>query len=149
MTICRLNRPLSLSIGLLVSSLLLVGCAGTSSQKKLLEADESQVKLRSIQTRAFDTTDKEKMLRTIIGTLQDLNFVIQKADVDLGTVTGNKFVNNQVLVMSVTVRPRGEKQLLVRANAQYGITAIEDPSPYQDFFNALEKSIFLTAQQVE
>ena len=51
--------------------------------------------------------------------------------------------------MSVTVRPRGEKQLLVRANAQYGVKSVEDPVTYQDFFTALEKAIFLTAQQVD
>jgi hypothetical protein len=51
--------------------------------------------------------------------------------------------------MTVTVRPRGETQLLVRANAQHGITAVDDPETYQDFFNALGKSLFLTAQQVD
>lgn len=127
---------------------ILAGCA-TTSQNQLLQADQSQVKLRSMQTRAFDTTEKDKMLRTIIATLQDLNFVVQKTDADLGTVTADKFINNQVLGMSVTVRPRGEKQLLVRANAQYGVKAIDDPLIYQDFFTGLEKSIFLTAQQVE
>ena len=89
------------------------------------------------------------MLRTVIATLQDLNFVIQKTDADLGTVTADKYINNTVLSMSVTVRPRGEKQLLVRANAQYGIKSIDDPQTYQDFFSGLEKAIFLTAQQVE
>ena len=54
-----------------------------------------------------------------------------------------------VVTMTVTVRPRGEKQLLVRANAQFGITSVEDPATYQDFFNALGKAIFLTAQQVD
>ena len=134
---------------ILVSICLLIGGCATTSQNQLLQADQSQVKLRSMQTRAFDTTDKNKMLRTIIATLQDLNFVVQKTDADLGTVTADKFINNQVLSMSVTVRPRGEKQLLVRANAQYGIKAIDDPVIYQDFFNGLEKAIFLTAQQVE
>jgi hypothetical protein len=38
---------------------------------------------------------------------------------------------------------------LVRANAQYGIKSAEDPETYQDFFTALEKAIFLTAQQVD
>ncbi len=127
---------------------LLSGCT-TTSQNKLLEAEQSQVKLRSIQTRAFDAADKEKMLRTVIGTLQDLSFVIQKADYDLGSVTGDKFVRNMILTMSVTVRPKGEKQLLVRANAQYALKAIESPEPYQNFFNALEKALFLTAQQVD
>ena len=51
--------------------------------------------------------------------------------------------------MSVTVRPRGETQLLVRASAQYGIKQVDDAETYQDFFNALEKSLFLTAHQVD
>lgn len=124
------------------------GCA-TASQSQLLRVDESQVKLRSMQTRAFDTIDKAKTMRTVISTLQDLDFVIEKADVSLGTVTGTKFVANQVLKMTVTVRPRGETQLLVRANAQFGIKAIEDPQPYQDFFTSFEKAMFLTAHQVD
>lgn len=134
---------------LVMPFIFLIGCSGVASQQKLLEAEESQVKLRSIQTHAFDTTDKEKMLRTIISTLQDLDFVIQKADSVLGTVTATKFTHNVALTMTVTVRPRETTQLLVRANAQYGIIAIENPGPYQDFFTALEKAIFLTAQQVD
>jgi len=51
--------------------------------------------------------------------------------------------------MTVIVRPRGEKQLLVRANAQYGIKSVEDAATYQDFFTTLEKAIFLTAHQVD
>ena len=112
-------------------------------------SSESQVKLRSIQTRAFDTTDKKKMMQTVISTMQDLDFVIDKADFTLGSVTGSKFLGQAVVTMSVTVRPRGEKQLLVRANAQYGINSVEDAATYQDFFTALEKAIFLTAQQVD
>ena len=125
----------------------LLGCTSTTQQ--LLETDESQVKLRSIQTRAFDTADKQKTMRTVISTLQDLDFVIEKADEVLGTVTGTKFRNNNVLRITVTVRPKGDKQLLVRANAQYGLKAVDMPGPYQDFFVALEKSMFLTAHQVD
>ena len=132
----------------LVSAALVGGCA-TTSQNQLLATDESQVQLRSIQTRAFDTADKEKTMRTIISTMQDLDFVIEKADFMLGSVSGSKSFTNQLLKMSVTVRPRGEKQLLVRANAQYGIRAVETPEQYQDFFTALEKAMFLTAQQVD
>lgn len=123
------------------------GCATTAG--KAFETSESQVKLRSIQTRAFDTTDKKLMMRTVISTMQDLDFVIDKADLTLGTVTGSKFLGYAIVAMTVTVRPRGEKQLLVRVNAQHGITSVSDPSTYQDFFTALEKSLFLTAQQVD
>ena len=125
----------------------LAGCATTTG--KAFETSESQVKLRAMQTRAFDTTDKKIMLQTVISTMQDLDFVIDKADLTLGSVTGTKFTGNAVVQMSVTVRPRGEKQLLVRANAQYGIQSIEDSATYQDFFTSLEKALFLTAQQVD
>ena len=132
---------------ILFSIVMLSGCATTAG--KAFETSESQVKLRSMQTRAFDTTDKQKMMQTVISTMQDLEFVIDKADLTLGSVSGSKFLGYTTVTMTVTVRPRGEKQLLVRANAQYGIKSVEDPETYQDFFTALEKAIFLTAQQVD
>ena len=123
------------------------GCATTAV--KVFETNESQVKLRSMQTRAFDTIDKQKMMQTVISTMQDLEFVIDKADLTLGSISGSKFLGYAVVTMTVNVRPRSEKQLLVRANAQYGIESVEDVATYQDFFTALEKAIFLTAQQVD
>lgn len=124
---------------------LLAGCG--TSRNQILAADESQVRLRSIQTRAFDTTDKRQTLRTVIATLQDLSFVIDKADATLGTVSATK-LDRYRLRMTVTVRPRGRTQMLVRANAQYNLAAVEDPEPYQNFFTALEKGMFLTAHEV-
>jgi hypothetical protein len=122
------------------------GCA--PSTDAVLETGKSAVALRSFQQRAFDTADVEKTLRTVISTLQDLSFVIDKADLDLGTVSATKLSGYQVR-MTVTVRPRGTTQVLVRANAQYMDKAIEDPKPYQDFFVSLEKAMFLTAHQVD
>jgi hypothetical protein len=123
-----------------------MGCAST--QERLLDSDTSQVQIRSIETRAFDITDKEKTLRTVIATLQDLGFVIDKADETLGTVSATK-LNNYSLRMTVTVRPRGETQMLVRANAQYNTKPVTDPQTYQSFFASLEKAMFLTANQVD
>ena len=130
----------------LVNIIALAGCA--PSTKAIMETDQSAVELRSFQQRAFDTTDKEKTLRSVIATLQDLSFVVDKADLDLGTVSATKLAGYQLRI-TVTVRPRGATQMLVRANAQYLDKAVEDPKPYQDFFVALEKSMFLTAQQVD
>jgi hypothetical protein len=124
----------------------LVGCQ--TSQQELLKTDKSQVELRSIQSRVFDTTDREKTLRTIIATLQDLGFVIDKAEATLGSVTATK-LQGYDLVMTVSVRPKGDTQLLVRASAQYNIKAVTDPKPYQDFFTALSKAMFLEAHQVD
>lgn len=143
----RLVGKLGVAGALLIISFGLAACQ-TDSRKQLLAASESQVALRSIQTRAFDTTDKEQTLRTIIATLQDLGFVIDKADATLGIVSATK-LDKYALRMTVSVRPRGETQLLVRANAQFNIYPVEDPEPYQQFFIALEKAMFLEAHGVD
>lgn len=142
-------KRISLMNTLLVICLItgLVGCQ-SGSRKELLSTSESQVKARNIQTRAFDTGDKSLTLRSVISTLQDLGFVVDKADEVLGTVSATKLDGYQLRV-TVTVRPRGDKQMLVRANAQYNLTAVEDPAIYQDFFTSLGKSMFLTAHQVD
>lgn len=135
---------MSATIALLVAASL--SCA--SSRDQLLATEEGQLQLRSIQTRAFDTADKEMTLRTVIATLQDLGFVVEEANLMLGNVSGTK-LDKYALRITVTVRPRGDVQMLVRANAQYELVAVTDPQPYQQFFAALEKSMFLTAHQVD
>lgn len=123
-------------------------CACQSSRTQLLAADQSQVRLRSIQTRAYDTTDKRATMRSAMATLQDLAFVIDNADETLGTISATK-LDRYRLRMTILVRPRGETQMLVRANAQYNLRAVEDPEPYQQFFSALSKAMFLDAHLVE
>lgn len=136
-------RRLALA-GVLVTAL--AGCE-LNPPRPVLEGD-SQVALRSIQTRSFESHDKEQTLRTVIATLQDLGFVIDKADATLGAVSATK-LDGYELRMTVTVRPRDETSLLVRASAQHQMSPIDDPEPYQDFFVALEKSMFLAAHQVD
>ena len=133
-------------ISIIAIALLFSSCQ--SSRNRLLESEQSQVKLRQIQTRAFDTTDKPKMLRAILSTLQDLGFIIDKADMDLATISATKLDGFQ-LKMTASVRDRGRTQLLVRANAQVELRSIDDPVPYRNFFNSLSKAIFLEAQQVD
>ena len=131
---------------LVVLLALLTGCAG-NPHAQVFESS-SAVQLRSYQTRAFDTTDRQQTLRTVIAALQDLGFVIDRADAVIGMVSATK-LHGYELRITVTVRPRGETQMLVRANATLANAAIEDPGPYQDFFVAVEKAMFLTAHQVE
>jgi hypothetical protein len=137
---------------LLIPLLVLAGCATT--HERLLDMDTSQVQLRSIQSRAFDTTDKEKTMRAIIATLQDLGFMLDRADYTLGVVAASKSRADVLrapgsLRMTVTVRPRGEKQLMVRANVEYQLKPVTEPKPYQNFFGSLEKAMFLQAHEVD
>ena len=50
---------------------------------------------------------------------------------------------------TATIRTRGESQLVVRANAQFYLQAVEEPGPYQQFFRALEQALFLQGQPAE
>lgn len=122
-------------------------CAIPSQDSRILEGG-NQLELRSMQTRTFDTGDQNTVIRNVISTLQDFNFVIDKADAELGTVTATKLSGYQIR-MTVTVRSKSAEQVLVRANAQYNLKAIEEPEVYQTFFAALAKSLFLSANSVE
>lgn len=138
-----------MTFALLICIALLGGCATPSTTDHLLESSESQVMLRQMQTRAFDTLDKVKTMRSVLSTLQDLDFLIENADANLGSVTAKKIYRNVTTKITVTVREGQGTQMLVRANAQYGLQPVTNPVIYRDFFTALEKAMFLTAQQVD
>ena len=129
-------------------ALSVTGCV-SDSKKELFTSTASEVQLRGFQSRAFDTIDREKTLRTVIATLQDLGFVISKADSLVGVVSASKFANQNSAQITVTVQQRGTKQTVVRANVQQHLKAVETPELYQDFFNSLQKAMFLTAQAVD
>lgn len=136
----------AVAIAVISGSVALTGC--TTTDARILDSDQSQLALRSIQTRAFDTTDRDLVLRNIIATLQDLGFVIDRADQTLGTVSATRLQGYQ-LKINVTARARGTTQISVRANAEFNRKPVTEPKPYQDFFASLEKSLFLTAQAVD
>ena len=58
---------------------------------------------------------------------------------------GPFYHRSNLVRLTVTVRPRGEQQLIVRASAQYYLKAIESPEPYQQFFRLLEQALFIQA----
>ncbi|MBQ8784805.1 MAG: hypothetical protein IJZ59_02035 [Alphaproteobacteria bacterium] len=123
----------------------LTACAST--HQDVLGMSQTQVQMRNYQSRYFDTNNKAMVLRAVISTMQDLGFIIDKADEKLGTISGTSFTHSSKLTASV--RAINPKQIVVRINAQSGLEAIEDPMAYQNFFNALGQSLFLEAHEVE
>jgi hypothetical protein len=144
-----------LSCGLACAASLLGGCGHTPTVSEAVFASRSAVQTRQREERAFDTADRERTLRAVLATLQELGFVVDHADAVLGLITATKF-DTYTLRATVTVRPRGAGQMVVRLNAQYalprqtgGALPLQDPVAFQDFFAALSKSMFLAAQEVE
>ena len=155
----------------------------SDARDQIWRADESQVMLRNAQSRVFETNDRARLLAAILATMQDLGFMVEALDPELGIVSGTRFdpsegdgtfdatyhlYDDQSLLVltrtyrswgpfmhradlvriTVTVRRRNEKQLVVRANAQFYMRAVEQAEPYQRFFTALEQAMALQSMQL-
>lgn len=137
----------TLPIALLAAGSLLVACASPRKpDPDLLTPTDEQLKLRSIQTRTFEVASRERAMRAVIESLQDLGFIIERAHESMGVVTAARFAEpkfTDILEVTVTVRPNGEGQMQIRANAIFNNEPITEPKVYQNFFAALERSLFL------
>jgi len=132
--------------------LALAACAGPQKPPEdLLALSDAQMKMRSFQTRTFDTKDTNKILRAVIGALQDLGFIIERANAPMGLVTAGKFAGQGYAgFVEVTVIVRGtEQQSEVRVNALFNTKPIEDPKVYQNFFTSVERSLFVSTGAAE
>lgn len=155
-----------------------------NSRDQIWMSEASQVKLRAAQSRVFDTADRRRVLTALVSTIQDLDFMVEVLDEELGILSGTRFVaiegehwlepsyhiysdksllmftkrylgwgpfhhRSDLVRLTVTVRKRNEAQVVVRASAQFYLRAVEEPELYQQFFRALEQSLFLQGQLVE
>ncbi len=133
--------------GALCVVLLAAACEAPKPAPDLLAPTEAQLKLRSYQSRTLEIADRQVALRGVMGVLQDLGFIIERANEALGLVTGAKFAEPNfydVVGVTVTVREQADGRMLVRVNAIFNNRPIEDPAVYQNFFAALERSLFAT-----
>lgn len=127
--------------------LLLGACAAGQAERPVIASTMSAVQLRSIQSRTFDTTDRDQVLRGAIATLQHLGYAVIRVSPEAGSVTA---VKKGRLRMTVSVYPRGTVQTVVRANALLpmgaGDTQIDDPLFYRNlFFEPLSQTLALAA----
>jgi hypothetical protein len=145
----RNNMHAILGIILIAGALLIQGCAAPAPSQDLLALTEAQMKIRSIQTRTFDVKDRQLAMRGVIASLQDLGFIIERANEPLGLVTAARFAEPNfydVVGVTVTVRQESAGRMTIRANAIYNNRPIEDPKVYQNFFASLERSLFITKE---
>jgi len=127
-------------------ALLLQACGSTAQKppKDLLSLSAAQMKMRSFQSRVYDATDQKKVLRAVVAALLDLGFIIERVNVPLGLVTAGKFARDGFVEATVTIRPKGEERMEIRANALFNTKPIEDPKAYQNFFATVQRSLFLS-----
>lgn len=83
-------------------SLLLHGCLSPyesrhenqwDSREQIWLSEESQVKLRSAQSRVFDTGNRVTVLEAVVATVQDLGFMVEVLDEELGIVSAKKYAD--------------------------------------------------------
>lgn len=128
--------------------LLFLGGCQWDSRQQVLGSTNTQAMQRAISTRAFDTGDKAKVFQAAISTLQDLGFVVDRADDVLGTISATHFGNGLVR-FTVTVRPAGTSRTIVRASGQLNQHDLSDPAPFQRFYEAMSQALFLQANEIE
>ncbi len=133
---------------------LLVGCQHTEQEAAALTVTDSVVAHRARQTRRFDTTDETLLLQASVGVLQDLGYVIEETRSAFGVVVGSKAtprrIRAQILVQGV---PDGKSSMAratfqAASNGVAGLETLDDPLLYQQFFDRLSQSVFLTAHEI-
>jgi hypothetical protein len=141
----RYNGMLRLAAAFAVLSL---AACQMDSRQQILASVNSQAAQRSISTRVFDTADNAKVFQAVISTLQDLGFVVDRADNTLGTVSATRF-GASLVRFTVTVRSMSGARTSVRASGQLNQSELSDPAPFQRFFDALSQSLFLQANNID
>ena len=110
-------------------------------------SNKSAVELRAIESRQFQTGDRKAMLRSVIATLQDLGYSIDKVAATPGSVTATKLA---ALVLTVSLYPENSTTTVVRTNAMISVPPkiyqVDSPIFYQkDFFDPLAHALQLDA----
>lgn len=123
------------------------GCASPPAEPEtLLAPTEEQMKIRNLQTRTFDIADRKLAMRGVIAALQDLGFIIERANEPLGFVSAARFAEPRyydVVGVTVTVRRANDTQTTIRANVIFNNQPVTDPTVYRNFFATLERSLFI------
>lgn len=136
---------------------LLVSCAVPLRDEGIFEDEVTQLQVRSVQSRLFDTPDRIRAMRAVITTLQDLDFVIDQADSRLGVITATR-MSGYLLSATVMVTEKDANRMLVRVRMKTGWSPLAEQGMfqshplteevYQEFFYSIEKNMFLSSRWI-
>lgn len=79
---------IKIRIYVLIAVLCLTGCQ--TIPKSALQLNEQSLEWRQMQSRRFETDDEKKILLACAGLIQDLGFILEESEVDLGVLVGYK-----------------------------------------------------------
>lgn len=144
----KILRSSALRLLLLAPLASLIAACQMDSRQQVLAASNTQAAQRAISTRSFDTGDQIRVFQATIAALQDLGFVVDRADAVLGTVSATRYGGN-LIRLTVSLRQVSPRQTVVRASGQINQVALSDPEPFQRFFEALSQALFLAANPIE
>ena len=147
-------------VGLGAAAMAMAGCMSATPQQQVaaLSPTGGAVDARARQSRRFETADRDLMLQSALGALQDLGFNIDESDGGAGIIVGSKTAGARIRAQ-ISVRSVPEQdQTLMRATFQryrprpgamlsVGET-LDDPLLYQGFFERVAQSAFLTAHEI-
>ena len=153
-------------VSIAVSCALSLCCAPAPAHKS--DQVRTQLQTREFQTRTYETTDTNMIMKALLNVLQDDGFIIKTVNTDLGLITANKDHSNthpgfvagpfipQMWDCSVNVSKFGA-QTKVRVNVQVtarnklnetDVYELDDPSYYQTFFAKVDKGIFIQKEKL-
>ncbi|MCH8028665.1 MAG: hypothetical protein IH874_01880 [Candidatus Dadabacteria bacterium] len=153
-----------------------LGGAVAASKVKEKGPEKTQLQIRELQTRLFDTRNSKKVLKTMLNVLQDDGFIVKEANVELGLLTAAKEIDvetkgavfwgtlfktawekNATVEVTANVSEFG-KQTRVRVNFQKkvydssgrvaSVELIEDLKFYQEFFAKVDKGLFIEREKL-
>ena len=128
--------------------------ACSTSRKELtdevLALPENQMTIRQVQTRTYDIADQKLAIRGLINALQDMGFIIERTNNTLGLITAGKLHPNHsgLVELTVSIRAANSGQTKIRVNALHNTQVIKDPEEYQRFFTIVERSLFMSEQDM-
>ncbi len=161
------------TIGGIIFGLVLAGCSTGPDVK----TPPTQLELRSLQTRSYETVDTQLVMKAMMNVLQDLGYAVKSADSDLGLLTAEKWTNiaqkkkaikkaekagktlprMQTYECSANVSKFGnqcrvrvsfQRKILDDRGAILRVQTIDDAGFYQLFLSRVDKGIFLQEEGV-